>query len=206
MAGEASGLATAVALAGGAGELPGGDGQAELFDDVLADGSLPTRAKSGPQGGRPKGARNRSTEQWRQYLASRYTSPLIGLAEMWSRTPAELAKDLELYKYHEGRLVTDAEGKPLLDTGAAAAMQLRAREAALPYWHQRQPIAIDGAGGARMGVLVMGDLHVSGGERGDALPLAPTEENQRVIDAAPLKSEGDKSESYALQSVSNNPR
>jgi hypothetical protein len=180
--------------------MPGADAeQPELFDDAVADQSMPTRARSGPQGGRPKGARNRSTEQWRQYLASRYTSPLVGLAEMWSRTPAELAKDLGLYKFHDGKLVCDAEGRPYLDTGAAAAMQLKAREAALPYWHQRQPQALEVKGdGLQMGVLVMGDLHVAGGDGGDALPLPPLEmqgeQNQGVIDVDPDKSDEPKSE------------
>jgi hypothetical protein len=141
-----SGLATAVELAGGIGELgsEGGD-QVELFEP---DAPLPmppaARGKSGPQGGRPKGARNRSTQEWRQYLLGRYRSPLVFLLEAYSRTPAELAAQLGLYKYHEGKLVRGADGEPVLETGEAFKRQVEAAVAALPYLHQRLPIAIEG--------------------------------------------------------------
>ncbi len=45
--------------------------QPELFADA-DDAPLPmpaARGVSGPKGGRPKGARNRSTEEWRQFMS-----------------------------------------------------------------------------------------------------------------------------------------
>lgn len=112
MAGNAgNGLATAVELLGGFGAAsPGADGdlQPELFADA-DDAPLPMPAAkgvSGPKGGRPKGARNRTTEEWRAFILSRYRSPAVFLAELYSRTPAELSAELGLFKFHEGNLVT----------------------------------------------------------------------------------------------------
>lgn len=199
-----NGLATAVALAGGMGEL-GVEGaeQVELFADA-DDAPMPMPAAkgvSGPQGGRPRGARNRSTEEWRHYILSRYRSPLVFLMELAARSPADLARDLGLYKYHEGKLVTaeveDQDGTkhrvPVLDTGAAFSAQVDAAKAALPYLHQRQPLAIEAKGDAR-GLLVLGDLNVTqAAGMGLTLPLADNEENQGVIDIEPEKSHDEKS-------------
>src|SRR5262245_57327845 len=101
---------TAAIEALGAGQPPATAGdQAELFGDIEeADAPLPIpeARRSGPKGGRPPGARNRRTEEWVSYLLGRYRSPLVALLEMYSRTPAELAQQMQLYLFHEGKLVT----------------------------------------------------------------------------------------------------
>lgn len=207
MAGGNSGMATAVALLGGAGDLGlGGEEQPELFADADDAPSALPPAQSGPQGGRPKGSRNRSTEEWRRYLASRYQSPLIGLAEIWSRTPEQLARELGLYKFHEGKLVTmrvedpetgEVRDLPVLATGEAAAMQLQARMAALPYWHQKLPMAVEVSAPTR-GLVILGDLGGGDGAENDlALPLPPETEiqrNQDVSEAELVKSDGQQSD------------
>lgn len=58
-------------------------------DDAGADLASPAR---GP--GRPKGSKNKSTEAWREYLASRYSAPLVALAETYSRRTFDLAVEM----------------------------------------------------------------------------------------------------------------
>lgn len=87
---------------------------------------------TGPRvrGGRPKGARNKRTAAWVEFLEQRYRSPLIVLAEAWSRPADVLAAELGCTKVE------------------AYALQQQAAIQSLPYWHQKQPLAmqIDGKG------------------------------------------------------------
>ncbi|MDI1227368.1 MAG: hypothetical protein PSY14_06775 [bacterium] len=80
--------------------------------------------------GRPPGAKNKNTEQWRDYLLSRYSSPLEGLAFTASMDVAELSKSLSCTKLEAFKL------------------QLMAMRELAPYVHQKMPIALEaGAGG-----------------------------------------------------------
>ena len=187
---ERTGLATAVIEAGGIGDLGlDGDQQLGMFE---ADAPMPmeSRGISGPKGGRPKGARNKSTEEWREYLLGRYRSPLVVLMELYSRTPQELAKELGLYVINEGELVKDVNGDPMLATGEAFKRQLEAAIAALPYLHQKQPIAIE-ASGKSAGMLVIG--HIEGVANGDdgtiVVSFEQPQSNQRVINATDIQSD-----------------
>jgi hypothetical protein len=85
-------------------------------------------ARRGP--GRPPGARNRSTLAMMEYLQSRYRSPLVGLAETYSRPVDDLVAELGCKKLE------------------AVNLQIEAMKASLPYWHAKQPVAvqIDGKG------------------------------------------------------------
>ena len=184
--------------------------QVDMFeaDEPSAPMLVSSRAAPGPKGGRPKGARNKKTAEWVDYLLSKYRSPLVGLLELAARTPEDLARELGLYMYHEGKLVMtamldangvqlrDAEGdlrwQPVLATGEAFKAQVAAMMAALPYIHQRQPMAVEVTQPAR-GVLVIGDLRVEGSAQGLQLPLPPTEQNQGVIDAEIVQSHDQKS-------------
>ncbi|MFA7504242.1 MAG: hypothetical protein WCZ28_06050 [Burkholderiaceae bacterium] len=207
------GLTAAIEALGGAGEPPAAEvDQAELFEAEAPLPMPPAKGVSGPKGGRPKGARNRRTQEWVEYLLSRYRSPLVFLLETYHRSPRELAEQLELYKYHEGKLVLapvldvngvhlrDAEGalrwKPALATGDAAEIQVRAAIAALPYLHQKQPLAVE-IQDEKRGLLVIGNLTIEGadGAGGDlALPLAETIEDQALIEHEPEQSDSDKSD------------
>lgn len=200
-----NGVKTAVALAGGVGEL-GLD--ADEQDDLFAaecDGPLSPApvGKSGPKGGRPSGARNRSTEAVRQLFLQRYRSPLMGLGEIYSRSPADLARELKLYKRvqvlveRDGRVVREeAEDEGQLDLERAFRLQKEAMEAALPYVHQKLPQAITVQERQR-GLLVIQGLGDQASE--DAVLVFDTEENQQVIEAAPAQSESDKSETQQSQ-------
>ena len=99
-------------------------------DDEQADGADPGAAGSRARGGRPKGARNKRTAAWLEFLEQRYRSPLIVLAEAWSRPVDVLAAELGCTRVE------------------AYALQQQAAIQSLPYWHQKQPLAmqIEGKG------------------------------------------------------------
>lgn len=176
--GAKPGLVAALQALDARGELPAEAEQAGLFDE--ADADLPLApARQAPTGGRPKGAKNRATKEWMEFFLSRYRSPLIGLAELYSRPVQQLAQTL---------------GCDLLEAGK---LQMAAMQAILPYVHQKQPVAIEAAGRTR-GLLILGDLGSLDGAAGEhALPLAEPEQNQRVIDHDPIKSDADKSDDEA---------
>lgn len=206
-----NGVKTAVALAGGVGDL--GLGEAEDQDDLFAaecDGPLSPApvGKSGPKGGRPAGARNRSTEAVRQMFLQRYRSPLMGLGEIYSRSPADLARELKLYR--KGKVFVDGpdggawverEDPEQLDLERAFRLQKEAMEAALPYVHQKLPQAVTVEQRQR-GLLVIQGLGDQASE--DAVLVFDTEQNQQVIDAEPQQSEVNKSESQHNQQDGSN--
>lgn len=205
-AGTGNGLGTAVELLGGIGDF--GD-QPELFADVDDGPSSLTPAKRPAH--RPKGSRNRTTEQFRQFFLSRYENPVVGLGETYSRTAEDLAR--ELFLTREVRALApgqqslaevpiyDKDGELVghrylvWDLEKAFGMQQSARIGAAPYIAQKQPLAIDVPGDKR-GLLVLGDLNVNvvSHAAGDgAPPFAPPEENQQVIDLEPAKSHDEQS-------------
>jgi len=79
--------------------------------------------KRGP--GRPKGSKNKRTEDWTEYLLNNYRSPLIMFAETYSRPTAGLA--LELHCTLE----------------EAYKIQMDAAKQLVPYVHQKLPQAIE---------------------------------------------------------------
>ena len=118
----ADGLRTAVATVG-VGEAPAIDGdQLELLPDLLGLPEVPVERR-GP--GRPKGARNKRTEEWTAYLLGRYHSPLEALLQLGLMPVQELARSLNCTMIE------------------ALAEKRQALAAILPYLHQRQPIAVD---------------------------------------------------------------
>jgi len=147
------------------------------FENGAASSPLATaNARRGRGPGRPKGAKNRRTEEWAAYILSQYRSPLIVLAELYSMPVDELAAELQCEKLDAVKIQKDA----------AAALA--------PYVHQRQPQAIE-VSEKSVGVLVIGEL--SGDASGLAgLPLAGDEgeQNQGFIDGAAEKSDGGKSD------------
>lgn len=178
MSGEAKlGIVAALEALGARGELPAASEQAELWEE--ADAQLPVKPARSPKGGRPQGARNRSTKEWMEFLLAKYRSPLIGLAELYSRPVGDLARDFECDLLEAGRI------------------QVAAMQALLPYVHQKQPVAIEAAG-KTVGVLILGDLGaLDDGGGALALPLAPHEQNQQVIEHEPAKSDVGKSDDKA---------
>lgn len=78
--------------------------------------------------GRPKGSKNKRTEEWTRYLLASYGSPLEALAKVMRAGPHQLAREL-------GVDLVDA-----FDRWAKACAELA------PYVHQKQPtaVAVDG--------------------------------------------------------------
>jgi hypothetical protein len=158
----------------------GSAGQASLFGDddgLVGVSPLASRGESGPKGGRPKGAKNRSTEQWRAFFLSQHRSPLLVLAEAYSMRVGDLASRL---------------GCDLLD---AFKLQQAAAAAVLPYVHQRQPQAVEISTPER-GVLIIGSTAVAQVATGLGLelPLENTEEYQQLIDGNAVWSDMAKSD------------
>lgn len=201
-----NGVKTAVALAGGVGDpgLDEGD-QDDLFA-AECDGPLTPApvGKSGPKGGRPLNRRNKSTEAVRQLFMTRYRSPLMGLGEIYSRSPADLARELKLYKRvqvlveRDGRVVREeAEDEGQLDLERAFRLQKEAMEAALPYIHQKLPQAITVQERPR-GLLVINGLGEDAAEDAVLVFDAP-QQNQQVSGTQDVQSESDKSETQQSQ-------
>jgi hypothetical protein len=178
---HAKGLLTAMDLAVGQRGVDGaaeGDGVPDLFGNDEAQLPLKSKARSGPQGGRPAGSRNRRTDEWVQHLLSRYQSPLVGLLEIYSRPVDELCTSLGLDVDAGGRL-------------EAFKVQQAAMIAALPYIHQKQPMAVT-VSAKSAGLIMIGSFD---GDGSDAPEM--TLEYQRVSDADPAKSDDDKSDGIA---------
>jgi hypothetical protein len=215
--GSSNGLATAVETLGGFGAL-GLDGASQ--DDMFADaddapGSLsPARLPERRGAGRPAGARNRSTEEHRQFFLRRYQSPVIGLGETYSRSAEDLARELFLTREQThlapGQQAIEkierrnAEGTLtgmvylVWDLEKAFRLQQEARIAAAPYVVQKQPMAVTLQSTER-GLLLMGSFEGAAGGQSDALtiPFASTERNQEVSDAEIVQSDGEQSDAAA---------
>ncbi|WP_022729764.1 hypothetical protein [Fodinicurvata sediminis] len=131
-----SGLGSALTEAGGPGEAPEPEDQGEQLEllpgplkpaDQVAQeaaeaaGAAPD-VRRGP--GRPPGAKNRRTEAWTEYLLSQYRSPLVVLAETYSRPVADLARELGCKKEDAFR------------------HQIQAAKELAPYVHQKLPVAV----------------------------------------------------------------
>jgi hypothetical protein len=202
------GIATALDLVGAEGRVADDADQSDMFDADAAMPSMMSPApvpKSGPNGGRPAGSRNKSTEQWRELFLSRFRHPLMALGELATRSPEQLARELGLYVWNEGkqvvgpkldahgRQVYDEDGKPMwvpvLATGDALKIQVDALKALLPYLAQKQPLEIKTPDGDQRGLFLVGDLNVQNNFMvGDGLPLPP-EDEQKTIDVTPAKDE-----------------
>jgi hypothetical protein len=151
-----------------------------LPDDATARRQALTQPRRGP--GRPPGARNRSTEDWRRYLLSKYRSPLEALAEAYSRPVRDLAAELDC--------------KPI----EAFAVQMRAAADLAPYLHGKMPVEVAFTGPLPVLHLVAPEdaLRAFQAEQQDgplldlsALePLAESEENQGVSGAGEKMSDG----------------
>jgi len=130
--GPKEGLATAAGASSGAIGSPPAGGQLELIDraaDELALQGVSPLARPKRGRGRPPGSRNKRTEEWVEYLSARYPSPLIALAETYSRPVDELAAELNCTKLE------------------AFKIQIIAAKELAPFWHQKQPIAVAVEGG-----------------------------------------------------------
>lgn len=107
-----------------------------LSEEIEGDEAGENQATVTRGAGRPPGARNLSTEAWRDMYLRNFRSPLWVLGSAYSRPTQVLAHELGL------------------KLGEAYKLQQDAAIAALPYIHQKQPTAID-LGDAKIVQLVI---------------------------------------------------
>lgn len=192
---DKGGLAAALALVGAAGGVVDEHGvQVDLFE-ADAPLPLPVKGKSGPQGGRPRGATNKSTEAWVSWFLSQHRSPLSVLGNLMSQDVCELHDLLQRQANKHTRYRDTANGseevRVLVDPLAVLKLQRDAAAALLPYIHKQQAKALE-ISETRRGVVLLGDLEEVADVRSDdlALPLPPIEQIQRVDVAAREQSDG----------------
>jgi hypothetical protein len=187
---DKGGLAAALALVGAAGGIVDDTGaQVDLFENGEAPLPLPSKGKSGPQGGRPRGATNKSTDAWVSWFLSQHRSPLSVLGNLMSQDVRELHAMLQDMADARTRTRDTANGseevRVLVDPLAVLKLQRDAAAALLPYIHKQQPKALE-IETTRRGVVLLGDLEAIEDAQSDdlALPLPPIVENQQVSQAA----------------------
>lgn len=140
--------------------------QLPLIADDREDRAPAAANDDGPRGpGRPPGAVNKRTADMRDFILSRYRSPLEVLAQTYSRPVAELAAELDC---------------SLEDAFKA---QLFAAKELAPYVHGKMPVEVDLKGRGIVPLV----LNVSQ-EMADAMPHA-VEDGGFVLDLTPV--EGD---------------
>lgn len=112
--------------------------QAALFPVKMQDdgGAVAPVKKAG----RPAGSKNRSTEEWRNFLFARFRSPLVGLAEIAGMDVVELAKVL--------RFESDTRRAKPEELLELVKVQIACRDKLAPYMHSKMPLAIQSEGGA----------------------------------------------------------
>jgi len=172
--------------------VPGSDNDAQQMSFLPAmplrqinDGSMP-RGR-----GRPQGSKNKNTEEWRNYLLSKYRSPLEVLAETYSRSLIDLAAELGYFKKDEqGRIVKTPEPDEL---AGLLKIQLQCAKELAPFVHQKQPQAID-AGDNGLMQLIINTTALTAKHVDDAGVLdldfiaVENEENQRVSETENVNS------------------
>ena len=142
MAGEAGqGIKAAVALTEGD-DAPAPQATQLALYPAAELGDLPSdraqraeQLRRGP--GRPPGALNKKTSDWARFILERYRSPLVFLAEVYSRRVQDLAAEIG--------------AKP----AEALEIQRRAAEALAPYLHGKMPVQVEVKG--NLPLLVLGD-------------------------------------------------
>lgn len=139
------------------------------FDKQITEKNLPM-----PRGaGRPPGAKNKNTEEWRDYLLSRYRSPLEGLAQTYTLPIEEIQKMLNCTKLEAFKL------------------QIAAMKELAPYVHQKMPQAIEmGEGGLInlvMNVLPQSAAAVGNEARGAIIEVLQEPQQNQILSRADIE-------------------
>jgi hypothetical protein len=123
------GAAAGIAEAARGADVPGGGVQAALPLAGDASGGV---AAGGPiaageparKRGRPKGSRNRRSEELIRWVLAKHQHPLLTLAETYTKPVEELARELNVKK------------------GEAMALKVRCAVEALPYFESKKPVSL----------------------------------------------------------------
>ncbi len=160
--GAKDGLVAALEVLGAAPEVPAGAEQLALLPDAVT-------GEAGSSG-RPKGARNRRTQEWVDYLLARHRAPLEALAEVLTQGPEALRAELGCERLE------------------AFDRWLRVAEALLPYLHQKQPMAIQADGGSVLpivlGVTAEGARAMGVDPRGSTVIEIVSDQSVSAVDAS----------------------
>lgn len=162
------------------GDVPGADDgeQGELLPLPLTPAAEIAEARGAKRPGRPPGAKNRRTEDWANYILARYASPLLFMAETYSRSVHELAGELGC------------------ERDDALKIQLACADKLAPYIHSKMPIAVetDAKSAGVLLILAPGDPRAEAlaQQMGVDLPFRATpktiEQDQQVSDSDGAKS------------------
>ena len=125
--------------------LPLVDGTALDLALQLMPNDKPAAVKEARRAGRPKGSRNRRSEELCGFILRQHGHPMQALAQLWSRSTDAVAAELGCDKL------------------AAMSLQVKAAAEALPYFESKKPVAIQSDG--RIIQLV-----IEGGHAGIAAP------------------------------------
>ena len=174
--GEKTGISTAVdqELSAGGQDILGWSGEqlSLLPTDAIAVAGTDdeSRREAGKRGrGRPPGAANKSTLDWVRYISSRYTNPLIFLAECYNRPAANLALELGC------------------STEKAFAFQMAAATKLTEFTNQKMPTTVDLGVDGDLSLVIQtvykepgaapGDAAV---DQGDVVIVLPTSEPEEI--------------------------
>lgn len=212
---DTGGLASVLRVLDARGGVVDGAGeQASMFEADDAPLPLPAKGKSGPQGGRPLGAVNKSTDAWARYLLGQHRSPLSVLANIMSQPLDQLHAQLQAMADKHATLVVGETGQERVvgairvDPLQVLKLQKDAAVALAPYLHKQQPKAVEVSERPR-GVMFIGELATEDaetvGEDGELHLALPPVELQRVSapsrtssDSAASDDEGNKSDNNPL--------
>lgn len=139
--------------------------QLELIEPLTADEIQDAQERLGPLAGmvsvmrearkgrgRPKGARNKRTDDFDKYIRQFGQDPAVGLMQIASMTPEELVA--------RSRLLDTP--KRQLSYGDAMDRIIRCREALMPYMHGKQPVRVDATIRGVMVVEEIGGAPIAG--------------------------------------------
>ncbi len=151
--------------------------QLDLLEEVTPEDMVEAREQLGPNAGRlavlrqaretkrgrPKGARNKRTDDFAKYLLSHGQHPAITMMQIQAAAPEVL---IEASK----RLTRRTEGKgksakvieelvPTLDYHAAQSLRIRCAEGLLPYLEQKLPVKVDLSFGGLSDLIIAGVTH-----------------------------------------------
>lgn len=129
LSGSAAVIADAAAAAVGRRAVQPGLPLAEPFGFALEIERQPyDRAAAAKRAGRPKGSRNRRSEELCRFVLAQHGHPLQALAQLWDRPVHLLAAEL-------GCTAMEAMG-----------LQIRAASEALPYFESKKPVSVQSDG------------------------------------------------------------
>lgn len=121
--------------------------------------------------GRPKGARNRRTDDMVNYLSQFGPDPAVALMQIIATPPEVLVE----------RSAAMDPPKKRLSYGEAQGMRVRAAETVMPYFHGKQPVRVDAT---IRGVVVKEEI-------GELRPVHGVTLDGDVLGTLPLGDDGD---------------